>query len=223
MQVPPDAAPPRRGRGRPPGSTVKKDAAAPNPTINDLANAAASVTQEPASPPPAKVARPSLRPDLRAEDPRAAAEARAKEILEHLDGMDEGTDEFYISADMIPDGWTYEWKRRLILGKPDPAYDVSLRRTGWQDVPASRHPEMMPLGIAGNASIERKGMVLMERPQQITDRIVQRDKKLARDQVRVKEEQLSQAAPGQFSRTEDPRTKPKVNRSYEPMAIPADK
>ena len=80
-------------------------------------------------------------------------------------------------------------RRQRVLGQEDPAYPVALRRTGWEPVPVSRHPEMMPPGAGG--VIERKGMVLMERPKEITDEMKAIDYRNARNQVRTKEQQLT--------------------------------
>lgn len=162
------------------------------------------------------------RPAIRSADPRAAADARALEILEHLGSMDQGTDKYAIPENIIPEYWTYEWKRRLTLGKLDPAYEQALAQTGWKDVPAARHPEMMPIG-QDQGWIERDGLVLMERPQQITDQIIARDQRLAREQVRHKEAQLSGTPDGHFSRTEDKRTAPNIKKSFERMPVPDDK
>lgn len=167
--------------------------------------------------------RPAMRPELREDDPRAAAKKRAAEILGHLGDMDEGVDEFYISADMVPDGWTYEWKRRTVYGQEDPAYQVALARTGWEPVPARRHPEMMPVNWKGE-TIERKGMVLMQRPREITERVEQLDLRKARNQVRAKEQQLAAAPPGTMEKEfSDPRTRPQIKKSYEAMPVPDDK
>lgn len=171
---------------------------------------------------PAEDTRPAMRPELRDDSPRAAAARRAAEILGHLGDMDEGTDEFYIPADAIPDGWTYEWKRRLVQGQEDPAYQVALARTGWMPVPAARHPEMMPSGWKGT-TIERKGQVLMERPAEITERVEDLDRRKARNQVKAKEAQLATAPPGTMEKEfSDPRTRPQIKKSYEAMPIPKD-
>ena len=163
-----------------------------------------------------------MRPDMREEDPRAAAEARAAQILEHIGAMDEGTDEFYFDPSLIPAGWTYEWKRHTTLGQEDPAYQVQLSRTGWQSVPVSRHPEMMPAGWTG--PILRKGNMLMERPAAITDMVKERDKRRAGDQVRVKEAQIASSAvanmPSGFEATNKGNPLGKIRSTVEPMAIP---
>jgi hypothetical protein len=166
--------------------------------------------------------RPDMRPPLRDDDPRAAAARREAEILGHLGDMNEGTDEFYFSPDMVPDGWTYEWKRRTIMGQEDPAYQVALARTGWEAVPARRHPEMMPVNWKGD-TIERKGQVLMQRPKAITDRIEEMDRHRARNQIRAKEQQLNAAPPGTMeAEFSDARTRPVIKKSFEAIPIPKD-
>lgn len=162
------------------------------------------------------------RPDMRAtpQDARAAADARAKEILGLFDGTEMQQDEF--AAPKPPDGWTYEWKKKTVLNQEDPAYMLALKRTGWSEVPASRHPEMMGAGYKGG-SIERKGQVLMERPEEITNRFKERDRVAARNQVRTKEEQLGAAPAGQFERQNKDASLARVSKAFEPMPIPGDK
>lgn len=163
------------------------------------------------------VERPAMRPEMRDEDPRAAAERRAAEILGNIGDVDQGVDEFL--APKAPDGWVYEWKAHKVLNQENQAYMTALKRTGWEPVPAMRHPEMMPIGAAG--SVERKGMILMERPMSINERVQEADKRRARSQIRHKEEQLGQAPQGQFGRDHS-QAKPKINKSYEPMPVPKD-
>ena len=161
--------------------------------------------------------RPAMRPSLREDDPRAAAARRAAEIRGHLGGMDEGTDEFRTPE--APPGWEYEWKRRTLLGQEDPAYQVSLARMGWEPVPASRHPSMMPESNK-YLIIERKGMVLMERPTELVEEARLIERRRALGQVRAKESQLAGTPDGTLSRDADPRTRPNIKKGYEPMSIP---
>lgn len=150
-----------------------------------------------------------------------SAKKRAEEIRKHIGDLDEGVDDFFIDPDKVPDGWTYEWKRYTVFGQEDPSYQVALRRVGWAPVPASRHPEMMPAGTKDDV-ILRKGMILMERPEEITEEVRAIDKKRARDQVRVKEQQLTEAPVGQFQRTNKDSPLAKVKKSFEAMPIPED-
>lgn len=156
-----------------------------------------------------------------ADDPRRRAAERAAELLEHVGTMDQGQDKFAFDTNIVPDGWSYEWKRLEIFGKQDPAYQVSLARSGWDAVPSERHPEMMPQNWKGG-TIEREGMILMERPTEITDMVKANDLRRARNQVRQKEEQLSGAGAGEFSRDNKGNSLVKIKKSYEAMAIPKD-
>ena len=193
-----------RRRGRPPRSLAAK---AP-----EGIEAAADIVET-------TIARAPLRPAMREEDPRAAAAKRAAEIRGHLGSLDDGTDEFV--APTAPDGWTYEWKRKTILGQEDPAHQVHLARTGWEPVETSRHPEMMP-GQGTHPLIERKGMVLMQRPSVITEEVRQIELNRARNQVRTKEEQLSGTPEGGLGHREHSQVRPKIGKSYEAMPVPKD-
>ena len=164
----------------------------------------------------AAVSRPAMRPAMREEDPRVAAARRAAEIRGHIGNMDEGTDEF--RAPPAPDGWEYEWKRKVVLGQEDPAYQVQLARMGWEPVPTSRHPEEMP-GRGNHPTIERKGMTLMMRPAVISEEARSIDRRRARDQIRAKEAQLNAAPDGHFERN-DPRVKPSIKKGYSPIEVP---
>jgi len=165
--------------------------------------------------------RAEMRAPMREEDPRTRAARRAEEIRNHLGGLDDGTDEFFIDPRDIPPGWSYEWKRKTVLGQEDPAYMVSLARKGWEPVPAARHPHMMPEGYA-SAAIERKGLILMERPLELTEEQRELDRRAAINQVRQKEQQLAQAPSGQFERQNKDSSLVKVKKSYESIPIPKD-
>lgn len=206
-------------RGRP---ARVKPVASIEPTPGAFGDVAVNtVPSMPPEPVEAVPERPVMRPAMREEDPRARAARRAAELRQHLGDMDEGTDEFYIDPDTIPEGWSYEWKRKTVMGAEDPAYTVAVARRGWEAVPAYRHPEMMPKGMTA-ATIERKGMVLMERPKDITDEVRTNDQRAARRAIQAKEEQLFQAPNGQFDR-DHPQIRPRVKKSFEPVPVPDDK
>jgi hypothetical protein len=96
---------------------------------------------------------------------------------------------------------------------------VELARQGWEVVPATRHPQMMPKG--NWQTIERDGMMLMERPKVLTEDVHASNLKKARLQVRAKEAQLNQAPEGTFDR-DDPRVKPSIKKSFEAMKIDSE-
>lgn len=166
------------------------------------------------------IERPAMRAEMREESPAERAKRRAAEIRGHLNGIDEGTDEFYIDPSMIPDGWSYEWKRRLLLGAEDPSHNVALYRMGWEPVPLSRHPEMMPRDWRGE-TIERKGMILMERPLELVEEARQIERRKAVNQVRDKEAQIAGTPDGTLTR-DHAQARPSIKKGYEPIPIPKD-
>jgi hypothetical protein len=160
-----------------------------------------------------------LTPKPREEDPRTRAARRAMELREQGSTDDDGVDKFYIDPKIIPDGWSYEWKTYTVLGKENPSYQVAMAHKGWEAVPRSRHPSLMPLNYQGE-TIEREGMVLMERPLEITQEAKARDLRVARAQVQGKEAQLGGAGPGQFERANKDQSLVRVKKSFEAIPIP---
>jgi hypothetical protein len=167
-----------------------------------------------------KSERAALRPEARAErsedDSRARAVKRAAELRQHVTSFDEGVDKFTVPNP--PDGWTYEWKRRTVMGWEDPSYINSLQRMGWEPVPVTRHPEMMPKGHVG--TIEREGQILMERPKEITDEIRGIELRKAREQVNIKAGQMDPKGKGGIISRDDAQVAPKIKKGYEPMMVP---
>ena len=187
---------------------------AAEPSIQEIPAVGPQIAQEPVRAP--------MRAEMR-EDPRARAARKAAEIRDHLGGhMDDGTDKYYIDERLIPPGWSYEWKRKSVMNQEDPAYAVNLARHGWDPVPADRHPDYMPAGHKGQ-TIERDGLILMERPKEITDEVVLGDKKKAAMQMRQKlDSTMNQpSGPNQFERqTRDGERLSKINRTFEHIPIP---
>jgi hypothetical protein len=165
--------------------------------------------------------RPEVRADIREESPAERAAKRTAEIRAHRQGLDmENTDQYHIDPNIVPQGWSYEWKRKTIYNQEDPSYQIRLADAGWTPVPATRdarHKAMMPTGHY--VTIERDGMILMERPKELTDEAKAIELRRARNQVRSKEQQLSNTPDGTMTR-EDARVRPQVKKSYEAMPIP---
>ena len=135
---------------------------------------------------PAIAAAPPLREPPREEDPRARLARRTAELRDVASTITDVSDEFYVPVEVIPDGWTYEWKTAQVYGQDQQSRMLEFRRTGWEEVPTRRHPEMMPLGTS-EPFIIRKGMILMERPAVITQEFEYRQKRDAFNQVKQKE------------------------------------
>lgn len=199
---PTSAAPssPSRRRGRPPRTQERVEEAVMEPV--------------------AAVPRAEMRSEVREEDSRARAARRAAEIRGHIGDMDQGVDEFFVDPSIIPEGWTYEWKRQSILGQEDATHQIHLARMGWEAVPARRHPGMMPASWT-KGTIERKGMILMERPTEVVEEARRIQNKAAKDQVRAKEAQIAGAPDGTMTR-DHAQTRPKINKSFEAVPIPKE-
>lgn len=166
------------------------------------------------------IERPPMRTSMREDDLARAAE-RTREILGDDSMLTTGEDKFHVDESVIPDGWTYEWKRNTVYNKEDPQYRTIIDRGGWTNVPTARHPELMPPG-SPDAFIHLDGLMLMERPKEITDKVRARDLQAARNQVRAKEEQLASAPPGTFERGTHPGAPVRVGKGYSPVDIPRD-
>ena len=161
----------------------------------------------------------TLRGSMREEDSLSRAAQRAAELRGHLkDEVSDSEDKFFIDVDIIPDGWTYEWKRHTIYGEEDPAYQVQLARAGWTAVPVHRHPNMMPHNT-DHKVITRDGMILMECPTEIIDERRRNELVKARNQVRHKEAQLSGTPDGTMTR-DHAQVKPNIKKSFEAMPVP---
>lgn len=189
-------------RGRPPRKPAELAAARPEEAVQ-------------ARP---EIERPDMRPNMREEDPRVAAARRAAEIRQNY-VEDDGVDEFKLPP--APPGWTYEWKAKSILGQINHAHMTELYRMGWEEVPTSRHPEEMPLQ-GNHPVIERKGMVLMQRPTVIVEEARAMQIARARNQVKFKEEQLNGPPEGGLGHRDHAQVKPKISKGYEPIPVPKE-
>lgn len=170
------------------------------------------------------VPRVDMRGDMREESPLERAKRRAAEIMEHRGGtMDAGSDEFFVEPSLIPEGWTYEWKMTSVMGQQQDTYIVQTAHAGWEPVPLNRcagHRAMMPAGWSKN-TIERKGMMLMERPTEVVEMARRLQDRTARDQVRAKEAQLSGAPDGTMTRDHE-KVRPSIKKGWEAMPVPKD-
>ena len=92
-------------------------------------------------------------------------------------------DRFAFDRSIIPPGWDYQWKTRTIKGWEWVDHQVELGANGWEPVPAERHDGIfMPKGYKG--TIERGGLILMERDARLTVRARAIDKRKADAPVR---------------------------------------
>jgi hypothetical protein len=69
-------------------------------------------------------------------------------------------------------------------------------------------------------SIERDGMILCERPLEISDEVRRVESQKARQQVNIKAGQLDPKGRGGLMERGDSNASMKINKGYEPMQIP---
>lgn len=119
-------------------------------------------------------------------------------------------DEFYVPVEEIPDGLDYNWKRWTVNGKEDPFYIAKMREQGWEPVPPSRHPNWVPPGF-NEPYIIKSGMILMDRPIELTNEAVAENKQLARQQVREAEQRLGKTPKDTMTR-DFPGVEPRITK-----------
>jgi hypothetical protein len=112
---------------------------------------------------------------------------------------------FDLPRDEIPEGSSYEWKRYSVSGltaDTDPFYLASMRRQGWEPVDPKRHPNWIPDGY-DKPYLVRDGLILMERPMELTLEARKEVRDLSRQQVREAEQRLGLAPKDTMTRNFD--------------------
>lgn len=109
--------------------------------------------------------------------------------------------EFEIPLTDIPSGQSYQWNNHTVFGEQFPHHDAFMAKQGWEPVPTSRHPHLMPVGTPGNQPIIVRGQILVERPLSYTLEALQENLDKARGEVRMKEEQLYGTPAGTLPRS----------------------
>lgn len=108
-------------------------------------------------------------------------------------------DQFWLPIEEIPEDCTYEWKRLSVMGQEDPFYIAQQREQGWEPVMATRHPNWLPPGY-DKPHIIKGGLILMERPKELTQEARREERQMAKRQVREAEERLGMTPRGEMTR-----------------------
>lgn len=161
---------------------------------------------------------PEIRDDAATPAPRSNAGGRAqaigrdgKVVSRKLSGQ---VDKYNLDAMGIkaPPGWTYEWKRKTLAGMEDTDHLNALNDNGWTSVPADRHA-----GTAGRSKtgeIVKDGLMLMERPEELTREARAEESIAARAQIQAQNDQYRGRMPSGMS-TDHPGVRPNIRGSYE--------
>ena len=160
----------------------------------------------------------------RVDEPAKTAKPKAVRIdYDRQAALEEEDNMLHIPPELVPDGMRYNWKTLSVFGAQQSRRYGRYQATGWEPVPASRHPGLFtPKGYEGE--IEYDGLILMEKPEELCRQTEAREYKKAREQVQAKEQQLRG---GDVGTTLDSRHKTalqsnKINKSYERIDIPND-
>lgn len=101
-----------------------------------------------------------------------------------------GSNRFEFDRSLIPAGMHYEWKRKSVFGQEDTENLVNLEQNGWAPVPADRHPELSGRRAVAGSEICRGGLMLMERPIEITEEARELDNFAAKHQIAAQVQRL---------------------------------
>lgn len=122
---------------------------------------------------------------------------------------------FELPTEQIPDGSSYEWKRWSNVGAQDPFYIASMRDQGWEPVDPKRHPNWVPPGY-NDPYILKGGMILMERPIELTNEAKAEAEAAARAQVAFQEQRIGLTPKDTLSRD---LVKPKIVKEVGRMVV----
>ena len=110
--------------------------------------------------------------------------------------VDEAKDFLYVPKELIPDGISIEWKRKSVLNKEDKKHSQEVYRAGWQYIPSNSEgfAEHFASFVAGDI-FEYEGLVLMYRPQYMTDAAKTEESRKANALVKDKFDEMGYNSP----------------------------
>lgn len=158
------------------------------------------------------VQRVSRAPDVRVQEPISQEqEKRSIRRKSRINGVQD--DAFYIPPEMIPSGYSVEWKRYSTINEEDNLHINDMQEQGWEFATVKQFPKLVPPNYT-KQMILRKGMALMIRPIEYTEEARFEDLQIARSQVGDKLAQLGQTPNGEMDRKVQA-----LNKSYQPIPV----
>lgn len=145
-----------------------------------------------------------------------------------MDERDDSVDRFRIPPSMIPEGMSLQWVTSQVYGQEQTQHRAEFERKGWtpvhgEDFDGRFNGMFMPKDLEGE--INNGGLVLMARPQELTEAAEKEDLRKAREQLMIKEAALRGGELPGVTLDTTHRTalaSNKVSRSYERIAVPTD-
>lgn len=115
--------------------------------------------------------------------PRTTLKLSDWDEIKRPDGSEE-KDSQYVPPHLIPDGFSVEWKRTEILGKPDTKNIVKIEASGWRPAPVDLFLDILPSGYKGTTVEDGAGNMLYIRPQSFTDKAKEEEYNKATSKVK---------------------------------------
>ena len=129
-------------------------------------------------------ARPPLRGDARPGQrapQRAAPEfvGRDGESLTFSLGGELGSDQFHIPDELKDAGWSYQWIAATVYNRPNHGEMRDMHNNGWRPVKPHQLGGYFERYSEGNDFIQIDGLLLVERPEAMTEAAKEREKRAA--------------------------------------------
>lgn len=122
-------------------------------------------------------------PSAKQSAPRSTVKLSDWDNIKRQDDTTE-RDRYFVPAELIPEGFSVEWKRIEILGKPDRRNLVQIETSGWRPAPADMFREMLPSGYKGDTVEDGEGMMLYIRPLSFTKAASDENTRVANQKVK---------------------------------------
>ena len=109
------------------------------------------------------------------------------------------SDPYHIDVEEIPAGMSWQWVTRTVMGKDDGKMRMhwtEMARNGWEPVDGSRVPQF---GVA-TGMVDMGGLVLCERPKEMTDEAEAEEYAKATGQVAAQIQRLEETPDDQLAR-----------------------
>ena len=129
--------------------------------------------------------RPPVRPDIRPDQrPPQRLEpgqflGRDGEVLSFSRGQEYGADEFNVPEELKEPGWSYQWIAATVHNKPNHGEMREMQANGWRPVKPTQLGGYFERYAEGRDFIEYKGLILHERPEEMTLAAREREKRKA--------------------------------------------
>jgi hypothetical protein len=141
---------------------------------------------------------------------------------------DESPDRLAIDPAIVPEGMSLQWVTDSIYGQQVPQHRARFEKRGWtpvhqEDFDGAFDGLFMPRGAEGEIKVD--GMVLMARPEEMTRRARQEDKRKANEVIRIKEAALRGGDINTSLDSQHPSAlnTNRINRTMERLQIPEDR